>query len=181
VAGRESGWGTYLQDSGSEKHFYTNSRVHIIQNARTLSRRVWRATGEALQDSRIQPPLWFDFLFDGEHRIGVGDLHGGIVSLAIACESLFRALLLLYLGEHDDEIVNLMNQINISRIIDRWSHLRRVQRWGAKVDLRKIKRLFELRNGIAHRGQIRDLKPSECADFAKAARAFVLLGDNKVG
>ena len=122
--------------------------------------------------------MWFDYLFDGERRVEIGDLHPAIVSLSIACESLFRALLVRYLQEPDDAVVKLMNQINISRIIERCKDLRRERRWVAKIDLGKIKHLFDLRrDAIAHRGQARGLDPSECRDLAKAVRVFVLLAE----
>ena len=101
------------------------------------------------------------------------------MNLAIACESLFRVLLARYLRERDDAIMNLMNQINISRIMDKWKHLSRVGRWTQKVDMPKIKQLFELRNAIAHRGQVRDLDAAECSELAKAVHLFVLMADKQ--
>ncbi|MBX9601865.1 MAG: hypothetical protein K2X35_12705 [Bryobacteraceae bacterium] len=173
----ESGWGTYLQDASSGRRFHSFRAPIVLNSVRDVSEDEWEMTGRCLKDPAVEPPVWFEFLFDGQHRIANGDLHGGTTCLAIACESILRAVLTQYLRHKDDAIVNLVNQINIGRVIDKWQDLSVVKDWQNDVDMKAIKRLFEVRNRIAHRGIVQDLQPATCEEFMRAARNLIFLAD----
>lgn len=176
IIGRESGWTTYLQDTLTRRPFYGATQTFRVPADNAVSKRAWRATCHSLNRG-ITPPAWFDFLFEGEHRIASGDRHGGVISLAIACETLFRALFALH-GKQpsSDEFVSLLNQLPISRIVDRWKQLGfGTKTWQRAVDLKQIKRLFELRNRIIHRATV-NLDEAECEHLRTVVRDFICFG-----
>jgi len=178
VSGLESGWATYLADAASEMRFYSGPVDFSVGGRRPISKRVWNSAQESLS-AQAEPPVWYQFLFDGEPRLGVDDLHGSVLSLAIACESLLRALFSKHVGApRDAEFLRLINLVPVMRLLERWRQLGfRSKAWERSMDRKAIKSLFECRNRIMHRGSTQELTRAECERYARAARPFVLHGD----
>lgn len=182
VSRRVSGWAPGLVDAASRRHFYGATQVIDIVGSfsrQGVSPSAWRATERALRQN-VEAPVWFDFLFEGQHRISTGDLHAGILCLAVAVESIARVLLTKHLRRPvNDQIVVLLNRANISAVLEQWEDLGFWDaRWQAATDLPRIKRLFKLRNGIMHRGDRALVKAAECQGIASAVRAFILHAAN---
>jgi len=178
VTGRETGWGTYLLEAKSEKPFYTSARIVAVLADHPLPRRTWRAVGESLSKREVPPP-WFGFLFDGEHKIATGDLHGSVLSLAIAAETVIRTLMAKKVSERGNSAIQeLLDSCSISRILDRWGKLApEISGWAQAVDKAPMKKLFEWRNRVAHRGETESLTAAECRVLAGVTRTLVLTGD----
>ena len=167
--------GVYLVDYSSKRRFYAGPISITAGVSCPLSKRIWHRTATALAQA-LEPPIWFDFLFEGEHRVASGDLSGSVIHLAIAAESLLREIVARKHAKTpvDEEFRALLNQVSISRIVDRWKHLRLHQRSRAKaIELPAFKRLFELRNRLMHRGD-GHLDAAECRSLAKAVRTLLL-------
>jgi hypothetical protein len=173
VAGADSGWGTYLMDAHTEARFYTPACVINLPADNPVTKRQWNRAGRSLAKAEVAP-VWFDFMFDGEHRIKSGDLHGGILCLAIASETVIRALMTRHLRLPTNQHFRSMTDfLNIRQILDKWHHLGYWDaQWQAAIDLPTLKSLFELRNAVAHRGTTR-LDAAACRDIAKVVRTFV--------
>jgi hypothetical protein len=174
LIGHESGWSAYLCDSASRKKFFSGGHVFVVPGTRPVSKSTWNEVALALTNG-TEAPVWFDMLFEGEHRVRVDDLHGGIICLAIACETIVRRLMTRHLARPLNEaIATHVNQMSISRVLDQWKDLGFwTPRWQRVVDLPNLKRLFQLRNSVMHRGNTR-LDSSECHALATAARSFVV-------
>ncbi len=165
---------TRLVDGSTGERFFSSPIVVHGSVSSPMPRRVWTATGQALAKD-VRPPLWFDFLFDGQRRLRVDDRRGGIICLAVACEMILRALIARHSSEPPNPTyVSLMNQVPVSRILNDWKHLGFWgPRWQRETDLRALRRLFELRNALMHRGQ-GTLDANECHKLSMAVRAFLM-------
>ena len=123
VKERSSGWSTHLIDRKSQNRFYAATQVFVVPADNTVSKRAWTAAEGSLTEG-VAPPVWFDFLFEGEHRIASGDRHGGIISLAIACETLLRALFAQHAtNPRNEEFLALLNTVPIGRILGKRKQL----------------------------------------------------------
>jgi hypothetical protein len=178
AVGRRSGWAPRLLDAQTRRHFYSTGHTITLTgsfNRSGVSPSQWRKTEQALRQ-KLEAPVWFDFLFEGQHRLGGGDLHAAVLCLAIAAESVIRVLLTNHLKRPANaEVIDLLNRANIGSVLDRWKDLGFWSAaWQAATDLPKIRRLFDLRNGIMHRGDRASVHQAECGQIAVAVRAFIL-------
>ena len=165
--------GSYLANADTRKSFYASPTVFTVPGRKPITRRMWNRCGKALRNNET-PPLWLDFLFEGEHRVTSFDLHGGIISLAIACELLMRRLMM---RPTNRRFFPMLKRMEIGKLRDQWSNIGPTgKRLNAAMDHEKLKRLFDLRNGVMHRGEIRALQQSECRELAKVARTFIVAG-----
>jgi hypothetical protein len=166
--------GVYLVDYLSKRRFYAGPISLLGSASEPLSKLIWRRTESALNQGR-EPPVWIDFLLEGEHRLAFDDRSGSVMHLAIAAESLLRHVVAQRHARTPphDEFLAFLNQVSVSRIIDRWKHLGfSAKGWTNAIDLPAFKRLFELRNRLMHRGDSR-LDAAECRGLASAVRTFV--------
>jgi len=132
--------GTYLLESAGKQRFWVGTISLTLSISSPLSKRLWRRAGVALTEG-AEPPIWFDFLLDGEHRIASGDLSGGVIDLAIAAESLLREVLAEKHSRRPvtTEFRSLLNQLPIGRIIDRWKDLGfRSRAWTQAMDVKTL-------------------------------------------
>ena len=165
--------GSRLVDASTGQAFYAPPITVSAGVTAPITRRIWNSCCKALRNQQT-PPLWLDFLFEGEHRVASSDLHGGIVGLAIACELLMRRLVM---RPTNRRFFPLLKKMEIGRIRDQWGNLGPTgKRLNAAFNNDRLKRLFDLRNGIMHRGEIRVLNQSECRELAKMARRFIVVG-----
>jgi hypothetical protein len=163
----------YLVHGNTRRRFFSGPITIVVPGSIRVRKRAWNACGRALRTGQT-PPLWLDFLFEGEHRIASQDLHGGIISLAIACELLIRALVL---RPTNRRFVALLRRMKVSNILDQWKDVGPMgKRLNQAMDRDKLTRLLQLRNGIMHSGAVQTLKAPECRDLAKAVRTFVIAG-----
>jgi hypothetical protein len=167
--------GGYLVHADTRRRFFSGPITFVVTGTKPITKRVWNACGNALQDGRT-PPLWLDFLFEGQHRIVSRDLHGGIVCLAIACELLIRALVM---RPTNRRFLRLLKRMKVSIILDQWKTIGpTATRLNAAMDHGKLRRLFKLRNDIMHNGAVQTLSDAECRDLGKAVRAFIIAGNS---
>lgn len=171
---------TYLLDALTGSRFYTSVKTWTLSGTHPVSRRVWKLVDESMHH-QLATPVWFTFLFDGQHRVAAGDLHAGILSLAIAVESVLRVVLRRHLKEPiNQQFLSQVDQISIGRFIDSWQKLGfATPRWRRAFDTAKIKRLFRLRNGIIHRGDL-ELDSAECKEIGASVSALIVFAATRV-
>jgi hypothetical protein len=158
-------YGAHLDHAETGQSFYSPGGF-VVGPSQPITRRMWNSVGRSLREGKT-PPLWLDFLYEGEHRVASSDLHGGIVSLAIACELLMRRLVL---RPTNRRFFPMLKRMQIGRLHDQWKNVGPTgKRLNAAMDHDKMKRLFDLRNGIMHRGDVRVLNETECRDLAEMA------------
>lgn len=62
----------------------------------------------------------------------------------------------------------------IGRIIESWRRLGfNTKGWKSAMDIAAIKRVFQLRNKLMHRGEV-GLEQSECAKLAQAVQTLIV-------
>ena len=165
--------GAYLTHADTLKAFYSPIGIITVGPREPIARRMWNSCGKSLRDGKT-PPLWLDFLFEGEHRVRSADLHGGVVCLAIACELLIRRLIM---RPTNRRFLGMLKKREISVLLDHWQNIGPTGgKLNAAMNHGRLKRLFTLRNGIMHDGQIGILKDVECRELAKMARTFIMVG-----
>jgi hypothetical protein len=167
--------GAYLVTADTRERFYS-AAIHLMASAGNflVRRHHWNRAQQALTQNR-QPPTWLDFLFEGQHRIHESDLHGGILCLGIATETVVRTLLKTHLTRPvNQKYLSMVEFVPIARILENWKDL---GYWSASrqphTDLPKLKRLFELRNQIAHKASFASDK-TECSGIAQAVYRFIV-------
>lgn len=172
--------GVYLVEQKTKQRFFPASIKLRGSVSQPLPAPAWKAAGSALR-SAVEPPVWFDFLAEGEHRIRSGDLAGGLVHLAVAAETVIRELVLAAHAARpvDREFRLLVNQVSISRFVDRWQHLMaRRPAWRGALKVSEMKSLFELRNRLLHRAE--PVNAGQCRQFAQTVRQLVLFAEQRL-
>ena len=178
VIDNQSGWSTHLLDETSGQPFYASGQTYLVPAQYPISKREWRRAQELLHCAE-EPPIWVDFLFEAEHRLDNGDLHGGILSLAIGCESLLKKLFSLHARRPTNEkFLQLIDHTPTRAIIAAWEDLGfKTKAWKNAFDKKALNALYEERNRIVHRGRVKGLRATECIRYAAAVRKLVVYGE----
>jgi hypothetical protein len=173
---QRSGWGTYLYDASTKKRFFgaTVKMVGGGLGGNPLDRTAWNKVQRALTKGAV-PPVWFEFAFEGQHRVSQGDLHGGILCHAIAVETVIRLLMKTHLKSPPNEpVMDMLDFVQIRRILDHWQNLGYWSpKWQAATDLTLLKRLFTLRNSVMHKA-VMQTNVAECFQIGKAVLKFIV-------
>lgn len=169
---RETGWSPYLLNEAG-KRFWSGKRTIVVSIGKPISKPQWKRLQGELSRER-DAPVFVDFFHDGTHRLETGDLAGAVLALAISCETAIRSAFLHHFAPNaTSEQAKLLNQVSISRFLDRLHKLGLPQRWSKKIDRAALKRLFEQRNALAHRGGSPSLATAEYKEMCRAARQLV--------
>jgi hypothetical protein len=110
------------------------------------------------------PPIWFDFVFQGEQRIDNHDLTGAVLSLAIALEALIRGLTTHHLSAQTVEplIYDIVDRANFKSILGR---LRKLTFWNSDwekaIDFSIFNVLMDYRDRVMHSADIKMLNRQE--------------------
>lgn len=174
-------WGPYLQAADDKHHFYRGPHVFVVPAGRQVRLEQWISAEDALRNN-AQPPVWFDWLFEGENMIEIGDLPGAVIRFAVAIEGLMRTLYTQHARSITNEtFVEVIDLVNLRAILNRWEKL---GYWredsDAHFDTSQIHELFNLRDRIMHSGKVAGVDKPSCDKMAEAARKFVTYWDTFV-
>jgi hypothetical protein len=164
-----------LQCYATDRYFWNARQGFTFPREEEVSVQQWEDAQNALA-SEAEPPVWLDFLFDGEHRTRNHDFMGAILSLAIAFEAALRSLITDHLRQNAVEalIYELVDLSNINAIMNRIALLSFWDRsWTDHFDAKNLHRLVKTRNDIMHWGGIRDLDEPTVRRHQASVRAFV--------
>ena len=149
----ESGWVTYLLDKKTSHRFWVEPHRFTAHIPYVFTRKDMNAVINAAIN-HLKSPIWYEFLFDAEHKFANGDLNGCVLSLAITCESMFRRIIECQIPDTkavDPEIFRTLDEINIRSI---FKHLKKFkfwnEDWAKNCDIKLMHELFDLRNDIIH-------------------------------
>lgn len=174
---------TYLIDLKTCHRFWAGS-MHIIGKIPTgMTLTVWNEIQRVLRTGK-EPPIWFEFLFDAQHKLRTEDYNGAILSAAIACESTIRSMFARQIPEFpnlDSSVTHLINQINIRAVLGR---LKKFSLWNSdlekETDMSKLHSLFNLRNNLMHLGNSNHVTDENCQKHVAAARRFIICADKYI-
>jgi len=152
--------GAALQDSASGHRFWLQGHIIVGQGSKAVTPSGWQLAQAALKESK-SPPIWFDFVFQGEQRINNHDLTGAVLSLAIALEAIVRTLVTHHLSEISIEplISKIVDRANFRSIL---SGLRSLSFWDdgweQVVDFSSFNALMDYRDRVMHSADTKDLE-----------------------
>ncbi len=111
----------------------------------------------------------------------MGDKSGCILSLAIACESIFRHAVYNQFPDvtHVDErLIDTFNEINIRAIFRNITKFRFWDKnWKKNCDWSRINEIFNLRNSVVHLGRTEGIKDDDLMALVKSAERFIYFAD----
>ena len=137
---------------------------------------------------RTSPPTRFSLysivfahVVDAQHKLEMGDKSGCILSLAIACESIFRHAVYNQFPDvtHVDErLIDTFNEINIRAIFRNITKFRFWDKnWKKNCDWSRINEIFNLRNSVVHLGRTEGIKDDDLMALVKSAERFIYFAD----
>ena len=175
---QDSHWGAYLIDSVSDKRFYCPPHVFVVEADRPIKKKEWNKAQRILSEGK-DVPIWQLYYAEAYERLGIGDMRGYIISLAISSETIIRQFSRHFLKEPVNvKYQSIVNTIPISRIINNWYKLGfNSIAWKNLNEERKvIANIFELRNGIMHRGENPSITKEMQLKMGAAVKLFLKQG-----
>ena len=176
---QESHWETYLIDSTSNKRFYCAGGIDEIEVSHPVRKIEWNKAQSKLTTGE-DVPIWQIYYAEAYERLNIGDMRGYIISLAISLETIIRHITRNFLKEPiNEKYSSLINQISIMGIIHQWNKLGfNSTAWKNLREERKIIiKIFELRNGIMHRGENPNISTEERLQMDNAVKLFLIQGE----
>jgi hypothetical protein len=162
-ASDHSSGGSALQDTASGHRFWLQPHRIVAQGSKVITPSEWQLAQKALMECK-SPPIWFDFVFQGEQRINNHDLTGAVLSLAIALEALIRGLTTHHLSTQTVEplIYDIVDRANFRSILGR---IRKLTFWNSDwektIDFSMFNMLMDYRDRVMHSADIKMLNRQE--------------------
>lgn len=179
--GRDSGWSTYLHQSGTDKPVWVKSQVLVVEGIHEVTTDEWKqlnlhAAAEA------EPPMHTVLLGDARHCIDVGDYRRALIDLSVACEVYLRTVVIdsLPSGVHK-EVVRLIEEANINQYVEHMfpalltDEARKIYKRSVKEDL---KSLSSRRNKLMHVAALEGATHQNCERYRQAVEALFSLDRN---
>ena len=124
----------------------------------------------------LEPPVYYDVMFDGEEHLRIGDLQRAVVDFAVACEAYLRISVRQRLPVGlSDEVQKYVDDANIRQVLGRF--------FPEALDVEQAKllgkissalhKLFDVRNTILHSGRMEALTPKDCQTFLDATQQLI--------
>ena len=176
---QESHWGTYLIDSTSNKMFYSPGGIIELELAKPIKKIEWNKAQRILT-SGDDVPIWQIYYAEAYERLNIGDMRGYIISLAISLETIIRHMTSNFLKKPiNEKYRSMVNQISIMGIIHQWKNLGfDSTAWkNLKEERKVIIKIFELRNGIMHRGENPKISNEERLQMGNGVKLFLIQGE----
>ena len=132
-----------------------------------IDRSVWDHIQSTLS-SGLTSPVWLQYLAEATIRCRELDYSGAILSCAIACETIARAVFEQTVGRPTNKAISaLLDRTAAQAIIGKWDKLTGLERDG------KIHKIFDLRNDLVHSGVHSLITKEDANSSLKTARRFV--------
>lgn len=164
----------YLLRKCDRKKYWAKGGIYVVQYPTYLNHEAWRSVGKTLISGEVSP-IWFDYLFDAQHRVRIQDIEASIISCAIACETLIRAVFWSCVPSVSHEaFVEIVDNVNVRSIANKWIKLP----MGEKLP-DEVHEIFNLRNKIMHDGQARSIKMEDLKNLLKHTEKFIRKTDEK--
>ena len=159
----------------TEKEFYTSPIRTTVEFTSPIKKIDWTKAQNILSEGK-EIPIWQLYYSEAFERLYIGDVRGYVISLAISSETIIRHVTSELLSPKAGEKFQAMvNTIPVSRLIDNWYKLGFDSKGWSSLHGQKntIKKIFELKNGIMHRGESPELSKETKNKFGKAVRDFI--------
>lgn len=177
VLGARSGWTTYLLDEATRHRFWAATQVFEARSCLGVTLEEWNEVERALS-SGVEPPVFYDLMFDAEEHFRLGDLERSVVDAAVASETFMRGRVLQLLPANlNDKVKQYVDEANVRQVLN---HLFPETLSDRNVELFKaikstVHELFSVRNAILHSGRKSSLKPVDCKKCLEASKKLIAL------
>jgi hypothetical protein len=178
-----SSGGAALQDSATGHRFWLQPHVIAAQGSKVITLSEWQSAQQALSDSK-NPPIWFEFVFEGEQRINNRDLIGAALSLAIGLEAIVRTLATHHLSTQSVEplIYEIVDRANLRSILTRLRCLSFWNKdWERIVDFSEFNVLMNYRDRIMHSADTKDLTEQRLRKLLAKVKALAYFASAFLG
>lgn len=172
---QKSYWGINLIDLSTNKRFYRPPHRVTVTMLATVSRKDWHLVQRSLEVN-LDVPIWQLYLAEAFQRKELEDVRGFILSLAIAIESIMKALIKRHIvASAPPKFKETVGKIGIGRILDGWVKINfRNNRWKSLTEeIKLVKNVFTERNSIMHRGSQPVISKDKQNEFARAVSVFI--------
>jgi hypothetical protein len=178
----ESGWGTYLVEASTGHRFWSSGGVIVVEPEHPVTEAAWLEVQHALADG-IEPPIWFDFLFDAEHRLSNGDLTGAVLSAAIGFESVMRTLVARHLPPEaatEQIVTDVLDNANLRFILNKRKKMRFWEPdWERRFgNFSLFQELMNQRDRIMHSGDTSALSVINWKEVIRSVTEFAYFVDD---
>lgn len=159
--GHESGWGPALESTQKVKPIWYAATVISIQARQKVTREQWNYAQKSLRLA-IDPPLYYDYFFDGEENLSNGDYRRALIDFCIAVESALRELLERKIpDELHSELKKFLTRVNIAEL--KGSKFQKalfdnstLENFKKDKVFKHLTDMFENRNKLMHSGKLND-------------------------
>lgn len=177
IQGSSSGWSTYLLDPISQKRFWAAPHIMTLSSIPSIDRTTWDKVQFALQ-SRLEPPVYYDLMFDAVEHIEISDLQRAVVDMAVACEAYMRKAVMQRLPQAlSQNVYRYIDEANIRQVLNHFfpDTLNDDERKTLKSMNSNLQNLFNSRNTILHSGRKAGLTQEECNKYLETTRKLLAL------
>ena len=181
IRGFESGWSTYLVSPKSRTRFWAGPLAFDIVVKDPIDIRTWNEVEKALNQS-LEPPLYYNYLFDSIEHSKTDDLPQAVVELSTSSELFIRTKTMQAVSIDLLPVMrDYLDEANI-RFVMRKFFLELLSKKGAKYFKRissSLHALFNDRNTILHSGRKEDLSRDEFLRYLDATRKLIHMADDE--
>lgn len=177
----KSNWAPELIDAHTNKRLF-HPGFHLQASfGYYITKREWNLTKKALNEYK-EIPVWRVYLAEASNHLEIGQIKKTIVALAISIESLVRFMTSDLLSDKaNSEYKKLVDRsTSIIQIISKWKKFGFTQKNWEEIDIAKIKKIFEKRNGIMHRGEEPNMSKKGCQQLLKVTIDFINAGELEI-
>lgn len=173
---KSDGWGIRLLDMDTKKCCWHSPLKIEVTIGEPIRLKQWNEVGNALK-AGIQPPIYYDLMFDADEHIKNGDLKRSVIDLSVACETFIRSIIIQELpNDFNKAFKKYIDEANIRQGMEHFipKILNEDNRRTFKAIKSDLHKLFDARNTILHSGHIEDLTVDKCNKFVQATRRLIL-------
>lgn len=166
----ESEHGAGLIDPRSGKDFGGAYHYRTMPWSQIVTDSDWKASVNALK--RVdEPPIWVEWLFEGQLAQANGNIGGALANFAIACESFLTAKLFEEFPKSiKPEALDVFRDATFGpKIVNKYAK----KRFPHFKDWSRVNKLFGIRNDVFHKGASPVLNKQECEKLGDAVHALI--------
>lgn len=180
VRGFESGWSTYLISPKSHKQFWSGPMAFSVIMRDPVDDQIWKEVGKTLNTS-LEPPLYYNYLFDSIEHSKTNELQQAIVELATSAELFIRSRTMQKVpSDLLSEMRDYLDEANIRPVIGKF-FVGLLSEEGARYFKRfssAVHALFNDRNTILHSGRKENLSKEDFTRYRDATRKLIHMADS---
>lgn len=141
----------------------------------------WRELEKCLC-ADFQLPLWCEYIYEAERRLAANDVNGAVISAAIACESVVRAVLWSNSPVvPNDTVRRLFDTVSVQAVLNQWESLTGMTKSELKSSGKsEVHSLLNLRNDLLHKAVSMTQRKAEIGILIRSIKKFIRTTDELI-